>query len=79
MDTVSVDVIFIDWYKRLIKYRCSRDYVGRFNGIVEKGIYKGETILTPRLRKEIEKEFPNSKNHYILACERYVEYKCNTR
>ncbi|MDY0407666.1 hypothetical protein ACFFIS_06810 [Virgibacillus soli] len=58
--------------------KSATDYVGRFNGLVKRGIYNGEQAITPRIRKEIESEFPNSKKHYILAFERYVKYKQNT-
>lgn len=56
----------------------AQDYVGRFNGIVDTGIYKKEDDgdeMTSSLRNAIEKEFPNSKNHYILALERYFDYR----
>ncbi|MFG6146824.1 hypothetical protein [Halobacillus sp. B23F22_1] len=61
------------------EYRISessaQDYVGRFNGIVNRGVYKGEDELTPTLKASIEKEFPNSKNHYLLALERYINFQ----
>ncbi|MFD2214972.1 hypothetical protein [Metabacillus endolithicus] len=53
----------------------AEDYVGRFNGIVNRGLYKGENEVTPMLKAAIEKEFPKSKNHYLLALQRYFEYK----
>ncbi|MEH6993823.1 hypothetical protein V7075_14075 [Neobacillus drentensis] len=58
-----------------IRESSAEDYVGRFNGIVNKGIYKGENEMTPALREAVEKEFPNSKNHYRLALERYIEFQ----
>lgn len=54
--------------------KSARDYVGRFNGIVERGIYNGESVVTPNMSKHIEKEFPNSANHYRLTLERYIEF-----
>jgi len=51
------------------------DYVGRFNGIVNSGIYNGENKITPSLREAVEKEFPNSINHYILTLKRYIEFQ----
>lgn len=61
-----------------ISENSAKDYVGRFNGIVNKGLYKGlykgESMITPIL-KAAEKEFPNSKNHYILALERYIDFQ----
>lgn len=53
----------------------ANDYVGRFKGIVKRGIYKGEQQMTPSLRAVIEKEFANSKNHYILTVKRYIEFQ----
>ncbi|MFS0600874.1 hypothetical protein [Peribacillus frigoritolerans] len=53
----------------------AKDYVGRFNGIDNKGIYKGENEMTQSLIVAVEKEFPNSKNHYLLALERYIEFQ----
>jgi LysM repeat protein len=61
------------------KYRISessaRDYVGRFNGILARGIYKGENEITPRMEAAVEKEYPNSKEHYLLTLKRYIEFK----
>lgn len=68
-------------FKEFLKqeYRISessaKDYVGRFNGIFNRGIYKGENEMTPTLKAAVEKEFPNSKNHYILALERYIDFQ----
>ncbi len=53
----------------------AKDYVGRFNGIVNRDLYNGEDKLTPTLKEAIEREFPNSKNHYVLAIERFMEFK----
>ena len=47
--------------------KSARDYVGRFNGIVERGIYNGEGVITPSMRKQIEKEFPNFKFYVGLS------------
>lgn len=61
------------------EYRISessaKDYVGRFKGIVNRGKYKGDNQMTPTLKADIEKEFPNSKKHYILTLERYIEFQ----
>ncbi|QGG53141.1 hypothetical protein [Lysinibacillus pakistanensis] len=53
----------------------AKDYVGRFNGIINRGLYNGEDKMTNTLKEAIEKEFPNSKNHYFLTLERYIKYK----
>jgi hypothetical protein len=53
----------------------AEDYVGRFNGIVNRGIYKGENEMTTTLETAIEKEFPKSRNHYILALKRYIIFQ----
>lgn len=55
--------------------KSARDYVGRFNGIVARGIYKGENEITPSIKVVIEREFPNSKVHYLLTLERYIEFQ----
>ncbi|MFL0365222.1 hypothetical protein ACH0BF_19650 [Pseudobacillus sp. 179-B 2D1 NHS] len=61
------------------KYRISessaKDYEGRLNGLVNRGIYKGENEMTVSLTAAIEKEYPNSKNHYILAIKRYIDFQ----
>lgn len=70
-----------DEFKVFLKqeYRISensaKDYVGRFNGIVKRGIYKGESEMTYTLKAAIEREFPNSKNNYLLALERYIKFQ----
>lgn len=53
----------------------ANDYVGRLNGILEKGIYKGENELTPVMEAAIIKEYPNSKGHYLLALKRFIEFQ----
>ncbi|SFE90669.1 hypothetical protein SAMN05428981_11011 [Bacillus sp. OV194] len=55
--------------------KSARDYVGRFNGIVARGIYKGENEITPCMKVAIEREFPNSKGHYLLTLERFIEFQ----
>ncbi|WP_394190959.1 hypothetical protein [Paenisporosarcina quisquiliarum] len=37
----------------------AKDYVGPFNRIVNRGIYKEENEMTPILKAAVEKEFPN--------------------
>ncbi len=59
----------------LLGKKSAEDYVSRFNGIVERGIYDGESEFTPSMRAIIEAEFPNSKNHYLLTLKRYIEFK----
>lgn len=61
--------------KYSLKESSAEDYVWRFNGIVNKGIYKEESEITPSMRAAIENEFPNSKNHYHLALERYILFR----
>lgn len=55
--------------------KSTRDYITRFNGIVDRGIYKGESQLTASMEVAIEKEFEKSKGHYILALKRYIEFQ----
>lgn len=54
------------------------DYISRFNGIITRGIYKGEHELTSNIKTTIENKFPNSKKHYLLTIERYIEFKKRT-
>lgn len=51
------------------------DYIGRFKGIVKRGLYNGEQQMTPSLRETIEKEYPKSRNNYVLALERYIDFQ----
>ncbi|GGA40690.1 hypothetical protein [Psychrobacillus lasiicapitis] len=51
------------------------DYASRFNGILERGIYKGESQITPSMEATIEKEFEKSSGHYILALRRHIEFQ----
>lgn len=49
------------------------DYVGRWNGILNKGLYNEETELTPSLIAAVDREYPND-SHYRLTLKRYIEY-----
>ena len=53
----------------------AKDYVGRYKGIINRGTYNGDSLMTPTLKAAIEKEFPNSKKHYVLNLERYIEFQ----
>lgn len=53
----------------------AKDYVGRLNGILDKGIYNGESSITTSIEAAIEAEYPHSKNHYKLALKRYLAYR----
>lgn len=55
--------------------KSAKDYIFRLKGIINRGLYKLENEMTPNLKARIEKEFSNSKTHYILAVERYIECK----
>lgn len=57
--------------------KSARDYEGRLNGLINRGIYKGETQITPSLRATIAKEFAKSEGHYILTLERYIYFQKN--
>jgi len=57
--------------------KSASDYVGRFNGIVAKGIYNGESHITPSIEAAIEKEYGKSKGHYILTLKRFLHFKRN--
>ncbi|RKD26047.1 hypothetical protein BEP19_02395 [Ammoniphilus oxalaticus] len=62
----------MDEYK--IGESSANDYVGRLNGILNRGIYNEEKEWNPSLKQTIEKEYENSKGHYVLTIERYIEY-----
>lgn len=51
------------------------DYVGRLNGILERKIYNGEKGITPSLKAAVEREFPKSKDHYLLTLKRYIKFQ----
>lgn len=55
--------------------KSARDYVSRLNGIVERGIYKGESHMTPGIQAAIEKAFEKSRGHYLLALKRYIAFQ----
>lgn len=55
--------------------KSANDYVGRINGVLEKGIYRGEFQITPSLEMAIEKHYAKSKGHYLLALKRYIKFK----
>jgi len=51
-----------------------KDYIGRWNGILNKGLYTGETELTPSLIAAVDKEYPDD-SHYRLTLKRYIEFQ----
>ena len=53
----------------------AKDYVGQLDGILKKGIYNGENIMTPSIEAAIEEEYPNSKKHYKLILNRYFAFR----
>ncbi|MEK5109505.1 hypothetical protein MHI57_22835 [Cytobacillus sp. FSL K6-0129] len=55
--------------------KSARDYEGRLNGLINKGIYKGESQITNIMRETIEKEFSKSEAHYLLTIERYIAFQ----
>ncbi|HWL13108.1 MAG TPA: DUF1643 domain-containing protein [Ureibacillus sp.] len=57
--------------------KSAEDYVGRLKGIINKGLYNNEDF-TPALKASIRENYPNSKNHYVLALERYIEFQKKT-
>ncbi|MBN3547977.1 hypothetical protein [Fictibacillus barbaricus] len=58
-----------------ISEKSARDYVGRLNGIIARGIYQGEKGITPSMNAAIKREFPNSKGHYLLTLERFIDFQ----
>jgi hypothetical protein len=51
-----------------------KDYIGRWNGILNKGLYNGETELTPSLVATVDREYPED-SHYRLVLKRYIEFR----
>jgi hypothetical protein len=70
---VNFEQFLIQEYK--IGESSARYYIERFKGLVNKGIYNGETDITPSIEVAIEREFPSSRGHYILALKRYMAFR----
>ncbi|MHA7136612.1 hypothetical protein ACRTEV_04995 [Rossellomorea arthrocnemi] len=51
-----------------------KDYISRWNGIVNRGLYNGETELTPSLIASVDMEYPED-SHYRLTLKRYIEFQ----
>jgi hypothetical protein len=51
-----------------------KDYISRWNGIVNRGLYNGETELTPSLIESVDREYPED-SHYRLTLKRYIEFQ----
>lgn len=51
-----------------------KDYISRWNGILNKGLYNGETELTPSLIVSVDREYPED-SHYRLTLKRYIEFQ----
>ncbi|MEK5214601.1 hypothetical protein [Psychrobacillus sp. FSL H8-0487] len=50
------------------------DYISRWNSILNKGLYNGETEFTPSLIATVEKEYPED-SHYRLTLKRYIDFQ----
>lgn len=56
--------------------KSARDYEGRLNWLINRGIYKGESQITNIMRATIAKEFAaKSEAHYLLTIERYIAFQ----
>lgn len=51
-----------------------KDYLGRLNGILSKGIYNGETELSPSLIESVDKAYRGDA-HYRTTLERYIAFQ----
>lgn len=52
-----------------------KDYVGRLNGLLTRGIYKGELHLTSKMEASINREYKeNSRKNYLLTIKYYIEF-----
>lgn len=65
-------VFLIQTYR--LSEKSAEDYIGRFKGIVKRGIYNGEQGTISNLKVMVEREYPKSLNNYILTLERYIEF-----
>ena len=55
-----------------------KDYISRWNGILNKGLYNGETELTPSLIASVDRAYPED-SHYRLTLKRYIEFQNNQK
>ncbi|MFB5194265.1 hypothetical protein ACE198_04980 [Neobacillus sp. KR4-4] len=54
----------------------AKQYQHRLNGLIERGIYKGQTSFPRDLFANLEREYkPNSIKNYKLTIERYIAFK----
>ncbi|MBL3889149.1 hypothetical protein IRV22_15630 [Bacillus cereus] len=51
-----------------------KDYITRWNGILNKGLYNGETELTPSLVASVDGDYPEDSHHH-LTLKRYIEFQ----
>jgi hypothetical protein len=69
-------------YEKFLRQVCKlgessiKDYVGRCNGLINRGIYNGEFTSTPTMLAEIERQYKkNSVKSYIVALKYMIESK----
>lgn len=52
----------------------ANQYVGRLKGIINRGLYNGESTLTPSLLAALKREYSeNSMKNYKPTIERYID------
>ena len=51
-----------------------KDYISRWNGILNKGLYNGEIELTPSLIASVDRAYPED-SHYRLTLKGYIEFQ----
>lgn len=57
----------------------AKDAVGRINGMLNRGIYNGENVFSPKMEAAIIREYPKSKVDYILALKRFISFQQKRR
>ena len=57
----------------------AKQYEHRLNGIIDRGIYTGESSITPSMLAALKREYKeNSIKNYKLTIERYIIFKRKT-
>jgi len=53
----------------------ANQYVGRLKGILKRGLYNGESTITPSLLAALKREYSeNSMKNYKPTMERYIDF-----
>ncbi|WP_342433412.1 hypothetical protein [Neobacillus sp. FSL H8-0543] len=73
---------FLMKYEKFLRQVCKlgessiKDYIGRGNGLINRGIYNGESTITATMLAEIERQYKkNSVKNYVVALRYMIESK----